>query len=106
MMTLLFSDWLKQHEHMPEFIILTLSVTLGMYFMISSGNLLMFYISLELSSIPLAAMVNFDLRIRKSSEAAMKMILSSAFSSGVLLLGISFVYGITGTIRFDELPLP
>ena len=105
MMTLLFSDWLKQHEHMPEFIILTLSVTLGMYFMISSGNLLMFYISLELSSIPLAAMVNFDLRIRKSSEAAMKMILSSAFSSGVLLLGISFVYGITGTIRFDELPL-
>ena len=50
-------------------------------------------------------MVNFDLRIRKSSEAAMKMILSSAFSSGVLLLGISFVYGITSTIRFDELPL-
>lgn len=105
MMTLLFTDWLRRHEHMPEFLMLAMSVTLGMYFMISSGNLLMFYLSLELSTIPLAAMVNFDLRIRKSSEAAMKMILSSAFSSGILLMGISFIYGITGTIRFDELAL-
>jgi NADH-quinone oxidoreductase subunit N len=65
----------------------------------------MFYLSLELASIPVAAMANFDLHKKISSEAAMKMILSSAFSSGILLFGISLVYGATGSISFDELPL-
>jgi NADH-quinone oxidoreductase subunit N len=72
--------------------------------MISSGNLLMFYLSLELASIPVAAMANFDLDKKRSSEGAMKMILSSAFSSGILLFGISLLYGATGTISFAELP--
>jgi len=71
--------------------------------MISSGNLLMFYLGLEMSTIPLAAAANFDLAKRKSSEAAMKLILSSAFSSGILLMGISFLYGTTGTLSFDVL---
>jgi len=75
-----------------------------MFFMISSGNLLMFFLSLELATIPVAAMANFDLEKRTSSEAAMKMILSSAFSSGILLFGISLVYGATGTISFTALP--
>ena len=47
---------------------------------------------------------NFDLDKKISSEAAMKMILSSAFSSGILLFGISLMYGATGTISFIELP--
>ena len=71
--------------------------------MISSGNLLMFYLALELSTIPIAALANFDLDKRRSSEAAMKLIFSSAFSSGLLLLGISFIYGTTGTLNFVEL---
>jgi NADH-quinone oxidoreductase subunit N len=82
---------------------LMLSALLGMFFMLSSGNLLIFYLSLELSTIPIAAMANFDLEKKISSEAAMKMILSSAFSSGILLFGISLVYGATGTISFEEL---
>jgi NADH-quinone oxidoreductase subunit N len=64
----------------------------------------MFYLGLELSTIPVAALGNFDLEKRISSEAAMKMILSSAFSTGILLFGISLVYGATGTISFAELP--
>jgi NADH-quinone oxidoreductase subunit N len=74
-----------------------------MFFMISSGNLLMFYLGLEMSTIPLAAAANFDLTKRKSSEAAMKLILSSAFSSAILLMGISFLYGTTGTLTFSIL---
>jgi NADH-quinone oxidoreductase subunit N len=105
LMTLLFSDWLKKNQNLAEYLILMLSALLGMYFMISSGNLLMFYLSLELSSIPVAAMANFDLDRKASSEAAMKLILSSAFSSGVLLFGISIVYGVTGTIAFSHLAL-
>ncbi len=97
-------NWLKHHKHVPEFYILLLSTLLGMFFMISSNNLLMFYLALELSTIPLAALANFDLEKRRSSEAAFKMIISSAFSSGLLLFGISMLYGSTGTLSFAALP--
>jgi NADH-quinone oxidoreductase subunit N len=95
--------WLKEHKHVIEFYILMLSTLLGMFFMISSSNLLMFYLGLELSTIPLAAICNFDLEKKRSSEAAFKMIISSAFSSGLLLFGISLLYGSTGTLDFGEL---
>ena len=94
-------DWLKPHKHVIEFYVLLLSTLLGMFFMISSGNLLIFYVGLELSTIPLAAIANFDLAKRQSSEAAFKFIISSAFSSGLLLFGISLVYGTTGSLDFD-----
>lgn len=104
LISLLCAGWLKKSPHLPEFFMLLLSALLGMFFMISSGNLLMFYLSLELATIPVAALANFDLEKRISSEAAMKMILSSAFSSGILLFGISLVYGATGTLDFSALP--
>lgn len=104
LVSLLFTGWLKQTDHLAEFFILLLSAVLGMFLMISSGNLLLFFLSLELSTIPVAALSNFDLDKKISSEAAVKMILSSAFSSGILLFGISLVYGATGTISFNELP--
>lgn len=96
--------WLKSHKHLPEFFILLFSSLLGLFFMLSSGNLLMFYLGLELSTIPLAALCNFDLEKKVSSEAAMKMIMSSAFSSAILLFGISMMYGTTGTLEFSEIP--
>jgi NADH-quinone oxidoreductase subunit N len=104
LISLLCSDWLRKQEHLPEFFMLMLSALLGMFLMISSGNLLMFYLSLELSTIPVAALANFDLQKKISSEASMKMILSSAFSSGILLFGISLIYGATGTLSFSEMP--
>lgn len=97
----LFSyDWLKNHKHLPEFFILLIASLLGFFFMLSTSNLMMFYLGLELSTIPLAALCNFDLEKKVSSEAAMKMIMSSAFSSAVLLFGISMIYGTTGTLDF------
>ena len=104
LISLLFTDWYKKTNHLPEFFVLMLSALLGMNFLISSGNFLMFFLALELASIPVAAMANFDLEKKVSSEAAMKMILSSAFSSGILLFGISLMYGATGTISFTALP--
>jgi NADH-quinone oxidoreductase subunit N len=105
LISLLFADWFKKTENLSEFFILLLSALLGMFFLLSSGNFLIFYLSLELATIPIAAMANFDLQKKVSSEAAMKMILSSAFSSGILLFGISIMYGATGTISFTELPV-
>lgn len=93
------------HHHAPEFYILLLSSVLGMFFMLSSGHLLLFYIGLELSTIPLAALANFNLNKSASSEAGMKMIMSSAFSSALLLMGISLMYGTTGSLSFSEITL-
>lgn len=104
LISLLFAGWYKKTENLTEFFILLLSALLGMDFLISSGNFLLFFLSLELATIPIAAIANFDLEKKISSEAAMKMILSSAFSSGILLFGISLIYGATGTISFDALP--
>src|SRR5665213_1999019 len=101
---LLFIDWFKKTEHLAEFFILMLSALLGMFFLISSGDFLIFFLSLELATIPVAAMANFDLHKKISSEGAMKFILSSAFSSGILLFGISLIYGATGSISFAEIP--
>lgn len=97
-------NWLKTHKHVMEFYMLMLATLLGMFLMISSQHMLLFYLGLELSTIPLAALVNFDLEKKKSAEAAMKMIMMSAFSSALLLFGISLFYGTMGTLHFQEIP--
>jgi NADH-quinone oxidoreductase subunit N len=73
-----------------------------MNFMISSGHFLMFYIGLELATIPLAALAAYDRYSNKSAEAGIKLILISALSSGILLYGLSMIYGTTGTLYFNE----
>jgi len=104
LISMLNYEWLRKHQDLPEFFMLLFSALLGMFFMISSGNMLIFYLSLELSTIPVAAMANFDLKKKISSEAATKMILSSAFSSGILLFGISLIYGLVGSLQFEAIP--
>lgn len=96
-------DWLKNNVNAIDFYLVLLSTLLGMFFMISSGHFLMFYLGLELATIPVAALAAFEKDKPRSAEAGIKMILSSAFSSGFLLLGISLLYGSTGTLAFSEL---
>ena len=86
-----------------EFYFLTLSTLLGMYFMISSGNFLMFFIGLETASIPMATLVAFDKYNHKSAEAGAKYILSAVFASSISLFGMSLIYGSTGTLYFTDL---
>jgi len=97
--------WLKKEENsekISEYFILLISTLVGMNFMISSGHFLMFYIGLELATIPIAALSAFDRYNNKSAEAGIKLILSSALSSGILLYGLSVIYGTTGTFYFKE----
>ena len=103
---LIAHEWLKRDENevkRGEFYLLTLSTLLGMYFMISSGHFLMFFIGLELASIPMTALVAFTKKNQDSAEAAAKYILTALFSSGLMLYGISLVYGTTGTLYFSDL---
>ncbi|WP_106832120.1 NADH-quinone oxidoreductase subunit N [Parabacteroides pacaensis] len=99
--------WLKREDtniKRGEFYILILCTLLGMNFMISAGNFLLFFIGLELASIPMACLVAFDKYRHHSAEAGAKYILSSMFSSGLMLYGISFIYGTTGTFYFTDIP--
>ncbi len=101
------ADWLKekvvQQNKSTEFFILLFSSLLGMYYMISSGDFLMFYIGLELATLPVAALVAYETFKQDSAEAGVKFILSSALASGTALLGVSFLYATTGTIYFDAM---
>jgi NADH-quinone oxidoreductase subunit N len=97
--------WLKKEENsekVSEYFLLLISTLVGMNFMISAGHFLMFYIGLELATIPIAALAAFDRYKNKSAEAGIKLILSSALSSGILLYGLSMIYGTTGTLYFNE----
>ncbi len=85
-----------------EFYALLVSTLLGMYIMISSGHFLMFFLGLEMASVPMACLVAFDKFKKNSAEGAAKFILTATFSSGVMLYGISFLYGAVGTLYFDD----
>ena len=83
--------------------LLILSTLLGMYVMMSSGNFLLFFLGLEMASVPMACLLAFDKYKRDSAEAAAKYILTATFSSGVMLYGISFLYGVCGTLYFSDM---
>ncbi|MDR2130700.1 MAG: NADH-quinone oxidoreductase subunit N [Odoribacteraceae bacterium] len=87
-----------------EFYLITLFTLLGMYFMIAAGNFLLFYLGLELASIPMATLVAFDKFRDRSAEAGAKYILTAIFASGLSLYGISLIYGTTGTLYFTDIP--
>ena len=97
--------WLKNEasRYRGEFYMLVISTLLGMFMMISSGNFLMFFLGLETASVPMACLVALDKMKKQSAEAAAKYILTATFSSGVMLYGVSFVYGAAGTLYFDDI---
>lgn len=98
-------DWLKKpenNEKISEYFILIISTLIGMEYMISSGDFLMFYLGLELATIPIAALAAYDRYKEKSAEAGVKLIFTSALSSGILLYGLSMVYGTTGSLYFSD----
>ena len=98
-------SWLKNNATRlsGEFYVLVLSTLLGMYMMMSSGHFLMFFLGLEMASVPMACLVAFDRYKQKSAEAAAKYILTATFSSAVMLYGISMLYGAVGTMYFDDM---
>ena len=96
-------SWVETQQRIAgEFYMLMMSTLLGMFMMMSSGSFLMFFLGLEMASVPLACMVAFDRHRRDSAEGAAKYILVATFSSGVMLFGISFIYAATGSLYFDN----
>ena len=101
------AGWLKSNftgnDNIGGYFFIVISSLIGMDFMISAGNFLMFYIGLELATIPLAALVASEKLKERSAEAGVKLILSAALSSGILLYGLSLLYGTNGSLYFDNI---
>ena len=96
------SNYLKTFKIFKiEYPILILSSVLGMMVMISSNDLMVFYIGLELQSLALYVLATFNRDQLKSSEAGLKYFVLSALSSGLLLYGCSLIYGFSGSTNFD-----
>ena len=98
--------WIEHNEltrrYEGEFYMLLVSTLLGMYVMTSSGHFLMFFLGLEMASVPMACMVAMDKWKKDSAEAGAKYILTATFSSAIMLYGISFIYGACGTLYFND----
>jgi NADH-quinone oxidoreductase subunit N len=97
-------DYLRANDlHKGEFYVLGLVGLLGMMIMISANSLLIMYLGLETLALSLYALVAMDRNNVTAAESAMKYFVLGAIASGALLYGISWVYGVTGTLMFDEI---
>jgi len=88
-----------------EYPLLLLFSVLGMFFMVSSNDLMSFYLGLELQSLALYILASLDRDNLKSNEAGIKYFILSALSSGLLLYGCSLLYGFTGSTNFEAINL-
>lgn len=89
--------------YQTEYFLITLFGLLGMMIMISSQNFLLLYLGIELLSLSLYSVIAFNKTSLFSSEAAVKYYILGAISSGFLLFGISLVYGLSGSLNFNEI---
>lgn len=96
---------LRHKQSLPEFYILGLFATLGMMVMISAQNFITIYLGLELLSLCLYALVAFFRDSNNAAEAAIKYFVLGAIASGMLLYGMSIMYGITGSLNLSEISL-
>ena len=97
-------DYLRANDlHKGEYYILGMFGLLGMMIMISAHSMLSMYLGLETLALSQYALVAFDRNNSNSAEAAMKYFVLGAIASGALLYGISWVYGVTGTLEFSEI---
>ena len=101
--SLKWADTPDMEKRRGEFYELLLVTLFGMYLMISARHFLLFIIGLESASLPLAAMVALDKKRYESSEAAVKYMLTAVFSSAVFMMGLSFVYALSGSLYFSNI---
>ncbi len=85
----------------PEFIVLVMFAVAGMMFMISANNLLTLYLGIEMQSLSLYILAAFNRSSTKATESGLKYFILGALSSGLLLYGMSFIYGFTGSASYD-----
>ncbi len=94
-------DYMKGEQHTGEYYVLILFASLGMMLMVSSPNFVTMYLGMELMALCVYVLVGYQRDVLRSSEAALKYFILGALSSGMLLYGVSFFYGLTGHLDFN-----
>ncbi|MDX8404036.1 MAG: NADH-quinone oxidoreductase subunit N, partial [Mariprofundaceae bacterium] len=94
-------DYMKQEANVGEYYSLMLFALLGMMLMVSATNFVTMYLGLELMALSVYVLVGYQRDLLRSSEAALKYFILGSLSSGMLLYGISFLYGTTGSFDFN-----
>lgn len=103
---ILFFDLSKEissSSHSNEYTVLIMSLVLGAFLMSSSVNMLMMYLSLELASLTSYILAGYTKRFKRSSEAAIKYVVYGAASSGIMLYGMTLLYGFTGSMNIYDI---
>ena len=93
-------DHMKDEENIGEYYVLMLFAMLGMMLMVSSNNFITMYLGMELMALSVYVLVGYQRDVLRSNEAALKYFILGALSSGMLLYGITFLYGVTGSFDF------
>ncbi len=89
-------------ERLGEYLVLLLSIVLGLMFLGAAQNLLMIYLALELVSVPSYVLAGFRRNDRQSSEAALKYVVYGGVASGLMLYGMSLLYGLTHSLALSD----
>jgi NADH-quinone oxidoreductase subunit N len=101
-------EWLRRPENSireGEFYGVLFATLFGMYLMVSAGNFMLLYLGIELASLPVACLVAWNKYHERSAEAGAKFILMTALSSGIMMFGLSYLYGAMGTMYFSDMSL-
>ena len=93
----------KTERNAPEFFVLLVGSALGMVLMVSTGNLLMVVVAIEMASLPSYALVGFDKRDRIGAEASLKYMIFGGISAAIMLYGASLLYGLVGSLNAIDL---
>jgi NADH-quinone oxidoreductase subunit N len=103
--TALFAMDVKNLGERGEFYLLLLVATMGMGLMAAAGDLILLYLAIETTSIPLYVLAGFMLRDKKSTESGFKYLFFGALTSTIMLYGFSLLYGFAGTTSIYDLAL-
>ncbi len=93
-------DFMRDEQNVGEYYCLLLFALLGMMLMVSANNFVIMYLGLELMALSVYVLVAYQRNVLRSSEAGLKYFILGALSSGMLLYGLSFIYGVTGSFMF------
>jgi len=96
-------DYMKNEKHLGEYYVLMLFAMLGMMLMASANNFIIMYLGMELMALCVYVLVGYQRDVLRSSEASLKYFILGALSSGMLLYGITFIYGVSGSFDFNTI---
>jgi len=101
-----FSDELnKPGRSMGEYYTLLVGMTIGMFVIASTGNLILIYLAIETMSLCSYVLAGYTKEVRRSSEASLKYVIYGSLSSGIMIYGISILFGLTGTLNLGEISI-